>query len=62
MQDDEGFDKPSKEAELSRLVLLKSAPLVPEVVLLSEKWLLPTHGSETSSSVKEVDSGILGSH
>lgn len=49
------LSKPSKEAELSRLVLLKSTPLVPEVALLS--WeVAPSTSWQTSSSVKEVDS------
>lgn len=50
------LDKPSKEVELSRLVLLKSIPLVPVVAPLSWEEVAPSNSGQTSSSVKEVDS------
>lgn len=50
------LDKPSKEAELSRLVLLKSIPLFPEAAQLSWEEVAPSNSWQTSSSVKEVDS------
>lgn len=50
------LNKPSTEAELSRLVLLNSIPLVP--VVAPHSWVegAPSNSGQTSSSVKEVDS------
>lgn len=45
------FDRgPSKEAELSKLVLLKLAPLAPEAVLLSWEEAAPSNSGQLSSS------------